>query len=549
MMSMKSSRNRWPWVLVFCVALLPALAGCAAKEKDARQLRAENARKDVQAITQPARGPASQAAIGAAKTAKVQAAQAPAVDFSKPITLDEAIAYALDNNLEALTAAQEKKVQDEIVAGSVMRLLPSLIVDAERSFKDRNVPSFSRSARTGQQSLEPSISSEQLSGTNNVTLSWDLLNLTINIFRWRQGDNRADIAQRRLQRIKQNVALEVTQAYMRASVARELERKAGSLIKKAEERQQVLGKMMSGDLISKNEWLQSRIDMKEIMIRMRAYSDEYNAAKAKLAEQMGLPREKFEIAGYDFSRMPAVEAVDLEQQEQLALNQRPDLYERDLDEKITAKEAMISLTQAFPTLTPYARYTYDYNFFLKQNSWYTTGIRLTWDLLSLPRYLTDANAARKRMEFDRTRRMQLTMAVITQVHLAAVEYHDAAGKLPLAAEVAKEREQLLDLVERQVRDGRFKESVIIDEDQKYLSALQRQLATHADLVIAQARLRNTVGQDWGQAAPAAPAPAQVSAPQPPAKPGPAAEPAASKAKAAPATAEASPGKTPASYRP
>ena len=141
--------------LVFC--------GCQAK-KPPEQLRALNALQDVQ--------------FEKMNSMDDSAAQNPTVskpEINGPLTLDDAIAYALTHNLSAAVAKAEEDVQREVTTAAMMQMLPSLIVNVERSWKSRHIPSRSVNYTTGVESLEPSISSELKTETESVELSWIFL--------------------------------------------------------------------------------------------------------------------------------------------------------------------------------------------------------------------------------------------------------------------------------------------------------------------------------------------------------------------------------------
>jgi len=312
-------------LLVGCIVWLAVLPGCSPKtqqqdiSRKAIEQRAKTAQTDVAAI--------AQRQADKAQDLQRKDAPKPQGTLSRSMTLDEVVSYAINNNLEALAAAQDRLLQDELAMGSMMRMLPQLLVDAERSWKSQYVPSYSRSWSSGQVSLEPSISADLETRTENIGLSWDLVNLATSYFRYRQQDYRADIAGIRLKRVKQNVTLEVTQSYMRAAVAKEMMVKAQELIKRVQDRQVTLDKMKSDDLVSRNEWLINRIDLKEMLIRLRTFQDEFRSAKAKIAEQMGVANAEFDIAGHDFTKAPEKLVIDAGQFEGAAIRQRPELFE------------------------------------------------------------------------------------------------------------------------------------------------------------------------------------------------------------------------------
>ncbi len=487
----------WLVLVVVCAALL---SGCNAAKRQGVPVRVDEAQEDIAIHAEVPSSPAMQA-LQASFTSPQDTATvvslAAAVDFAAPLSLEDCVQYAMLNNLEALVAAQEKRVQEELETGRVFSMLPSLLINAERSQQDPYTPSSSRSFATGTQSLEPSVSQDLFKQTESLTLSWDLLNLATSVLQWRQAAHRTEIVETRLERIKQDIVLEITRAYMRGSVAKDMVDKARMLMERAKERQGYLDKMLAEDLISKNEWLQNRIDTNELLLQMQSYEEEYRLAIVKLCELLG-QRDTFDIAGIDFSSLPQNVEYDMTALENRALLQRPELFEKDLDEMIMSKDKWIALVQMFPTLEPFLTLHHDANSFLLRHKWHTYGIQLSWDLLTIPKFFSDFQAAAKRQDLEQLRRLQVTMAIITQLRLALIEFEDLQAKLPVNNVVQAERGELSDLVQRQIMDGRLEESLLIEVDLKYLLARQRFLMNYSDTIIAQALIANSVGQTWGQ---------------------------------------------------
>ncbi|NDV24537.1 TolC family protein [Desulfovibrio sp. JC022] len=475
------------YVLMAVTLLL--FTGCAPK-KNPEQLRAFNVEGDIKFTS----GNADLLPPTAGKT-KVIALPT----LSGTLSLDDAIAYAMTHNLDAAVSKEEENVQREMETAAMLRMLPSLIANAERSWKSQHVPSKSVNYSTGEESLAPSISSELETSTESVELSWDLLDLAVNVNRWRQAGDRVQMRKLQMQRVKQNLALDVTGAYLRAVVAKEAAKQAETVMKYALERQEIIEKQMEMNHIPKVDGLQSSIDIAELMIRLTRYSDEYKAAKTELARLMGLsPSTPFELKGVDFLAIPGPIRIDSEDLDREALLNRPELFELDLEEKISAKEAEISIMRMFPALTPFARYQHDDNKYLTRHDWFVSGLRLSWDLLSIPQSSADHSSALARSKLIQKRRMNMAMAVLTQLRLATIEYDNYLRQVEQAYELENLREELAREVHLQVENGRLKESTLLNADQLFIVAHRARLTAYARLMTARQRILNSLGRDWDE---------------------------------------------------
>jgi len=150
------------------------------------------------------------------------------------------------------------------------------LIEAERSEKNHDLPSSSKSAQTGQLSLEPSISSDRNTLTNSASLSWDLLNSGGERHSPAPAQGKSQVADQRLRRAKQNAVLEVTQAYMKASVAKDIADKATNSSLKLKIASWCSTSRCKTAISPRAEGLQNEIDVVEMLIRFKSYGDEYS---------------------------------------------------------------------------------------------------------------------------------------------------------------------------------------------------------------------------------------------------------------------------------
>jgi hypothetical protein len=217
----------------------------------------------------------------------------------------------------------------------------------------------------------------------------------------------------------------------------------------------------------------------------------------ELSELLGLkPEDMADIKDMDLSVDPKPKRFDIAALESEALSKRPELFQQDIEQKISQQDADIAFMQMFPSITPYYRYSYDSNKYLSKNDWYVVGVKMSLDLFSIPKLMYDRFTAQQQAELAAKRRMKIALSVLTQVRLSIIEYNETTDRLQLAADLVKERSELLEAVREQVRTGKLRESMLLDEDQRYLSARVQHLTNYAGALISLARLDNSVGRDW-----------------------------------------------------
>lgn len=412
--------------------------------------------------------------------------------------LDEAITHAITNNFDILVLEHEKEIQAEVVQGSLLRMLPSLVLEAERSWKSDHVPSRSKNYATGEESLAPSISSDLDTKKESVGLSWNLLNLALEINRYRQEKTRGGLHEARLERFRQNIALDVIKVYLRAQIAKKSADLAVNLRGKIEERLAILRGQIEKSTVNGIEGIENEINLLILQYRFHSFETNYKNAKSELAKLMGLPPDAdFELEDLDFqSEAPELD-IDLAAFDSEALAARPELMEIDVTRQITREEATGTLVKMFPTLTPFVKYEHNANSFLDRHDWQVTGLKFSWNLLTIPRHMSDRRIAKGKVRKQAANRKAVAAAILTQVRLAAQDYREIDDAIVIVKKIARKRKQLIDAVNRMVRAGQAKEAALLEVEQRYLAAQIDYYSTYAKLRIAVAKINNTLGRNWG----------------------------------------------------
>jgi len=170
------------------------------------------------------------------------------------------------------------------------------------------------------------------------------------------------------------------------------------------------------------ETLTYRKTLLETMRQVEAFRDELRQAKPKLATLMNLPPgQKFELAADSSMEIPAP-PESLEALETLALKLRPELMEARLQERISLYETKKAIARMLPGIDLTVGKYFDDNSFLYYPNWIEGGARITWNLMSLITGPAQYKLAKSQVEVSRMSRLALSMAVLTQVHVAYLDY-------------------------------------------------------------------------------------------------------------------------------
>jgi len=418
--------------------------------------------------------------------------------IEKPITLYEAIARALKYNLD-----QRLKIMEEALARGeleVMRydLLPELTAEAGYNWRNNQPGASSESLISGTESLEPSKSIQRIYYDANLTMSWNILDFGVSYVRAQQQADQVLIMQERRRKVAQNVIQDVRDAYWRAVSAEQLLPEMDDMLVQAEdalEKSKQLETLRLQSPITPLRYQQSLLDM---IRRMWTLREDLSTAKTELAALINvMPGTPFELAD-DADSMatdplpvytPASELV------QLALVQRPELVEENYKHRISELDVRKALLEMLPGLQLNVSPQYQENRFLYNDNWVQAGAGISWNIFNLFSGPKRMKLAEAKGELADMRRMALSMAVMTQVHLAYQRYHLAISN----NQIATEQDSVESRIRKQVIMGqqanREHALDVLRAKTSALVARMRRYIANAEVQNSLGRLYNSIGYD------------------------------------------------------
>ena len=454
-------------LLTLAIASTIALSGCATINVSDRS---QQAASDLQAMFQ---------------------AQEP---ITHPISLDEAIARALKYNLDRRVKLMEEALAVGVKDVTKMSMLPKLTASAGYVTRNNDSGATSQSLLTGEQSLEPSTSQERDRSTSDLSLAWNLLDFGVSYASTQQAKNNIEVAKQRKRKTVQNIIQDVRYAYWRAVAAQELLEPLDALI------HEVQNGLHQSDVLtairSKEGELRYQRSLLEQLNQLSKLREKLVLAYTELAALMNLrPGTAFSLAVKPQMALGPV-SVDMAQLEDRALKQRPELLEEDYklaNSKLEARKAMLRL---LPGVELNIGAHYDSNKYLFNNDWSDTGLRLSWNLLNLFSASAIRHHADQQLALDNVRRQALTLAVLTQVHLAVGRYNAARDSYQIAAQLGDVSEDLSSLYQAGGKGAARKNMLeIIREKAEAFSARMSRHIAYAEMQNALASIYASVGED------------------------------------------------------
>ena len=412
-----------------------------------------------------------------------------------PISFHEATARALKYNLDYRLKLMENALSQSLHDVSTHEMLPRLVAGAGYAWRSNDSGGTSIGIEDRQESLRASTSQERERYLGNLTFSWNALDFGVSYYRAQQKADQVLMAEERRRKVAQNVMQDVRNSYWRALGAQKLLRQVDDLLVRSE---RALGKAREVEK-------QGLMPQAQVLAYQRALLDAVNLltlrrqdlelAKTELAALMSLPPgTSFTLAEEEEIALPAVPG-NVEALEQLALQKRPEIMEEWYRKRVTENDIKAAKLLLWPNLSVDAGPQWDSNRYNYNSHWTDIGVRLSWNILKLTQLPAINRAHEHQNQTDDMRRLSLSMAVLTQVHVGVQRYGLSLAELELAEESLRVDRSLLNYA-RSAAASRFdSELEVIRAEARALLAEYQRYVAYSNAQAAWGRVYNSVGLD------------------------------------------------------
>jgi len=396
---LNTQRHRVPTRALLAVLVTAAFTGCAIQPRaftaDERQASVAADRSAMFAQQEPVQG---------------------------PITLEEAMARAIKYNLDHRLKLMEEAVSQRQLDLSRTELLPKLVASAGYTARDNELASSSRDVVTGRQSLAPSTSTDRERTSGDLGLSWNVLDFGVSYYQAHQQADRTLVAQERRRKVLHLLMQQTRQAYWQAVGAQQLQDKIEPVLLLAKQALDDARKVEVERLRSPLDALTYQRQLLDIVRQLESVRDELGQAKPRLASVMNLePGRPFSVVPGGPLDVPRV-TLPTAQMEETALLLRPELAEAQYNERIGLLETRKALARLLPGVEVNLGGHYDSNSYLVNNQWWDAGLRVSWNLVNVLNAGKIRGLAQAQLDVAKQQRLALNMAVMTQVHVARLDY-------------------------------------------------------------------------------------------------------------------------------
>ncbi len=429
------------------------------------------------------------------RLAEITADQEP---ITRPVTLYEAMARAIRYNLDYKVEMMDEALKSRELKLAKYDLLPQLVVNA--GYVGRNNFSGASSSRllddrvVGDQSLVASTSAERKIYTNDIAMSWDVLDFGLSYVRAKQKSDEVLIASERRRKVVARIIEDVRTAYWRAVSAERLIEKLSLLEDEISDALETSDRAYERRKTPPLSALTYQRELLTIKEEIHDLERELIIAKQQLAALMNVdPGQPFELVLPDRAESRVEFAADPERMIETALQNRPELREISYRQRINDKEATAALLDLLPSLRAYGGFNYDSNDFLFNNHWAGWGVQASKNLVEAFRYPARRKTVKAQDDLLEQRALALTMAVMTQVHVSLTRFEIAKRRVETMENYYNVQDKILKQINAGYSAKRISRQTYIREQMNDIVAEAKYDLALADLQNAFANIHASMG--------------------------------------------------------
>ncbi len=338
---------------------------------------------------------------------------------NKRYTLPECVGIALKHNLDLKVYQLEEAVARESRTAEMLGMLPELNVTDSLTGRN-NIPASS-SRKVGESGLSYGASTSQDEDYNyvNVDLVLSVLDFGLAWFNTQQSNDRTLLREQMTRRATQNLAFDVAKAYFQVAAAQRAITISKDLLEQCRNRYELIDRLGRAREITPFRAFDETRRFVEMEKRLTAYIRTYENACYELRSLLGLyPNANIQVDDSVLDTMPDFKLPEITVMEQIALLQRPELYEVDINKHINVIECRKTILMMFPNVRMFVDFTNNNNSFLYHQSWWEIGIRAAYNLLKLPQHIARYRAYSTQVESQEARLWSQAIGVMAQVRIA-----------------------------------------------------------------------------------------------------------------------------------
>ncbi|MDM8548746.1 TolC family protein [Desulfobacterales bacterium HSG2] len=419
---------------------------------------------------------------------------------TEALTLEDCIRIGLVNNLEMRVANLEGDIANKDTLAERLRMLPGLTIDGRYEYRDKLRKSDVYNWKLDKDQKDYTVGELKDSAKANLSLTWNVLDTVLAYVRSGESKMYEHVLEKRRHRQAQFLALDITEAYWQAAAVEDALDYVHVLEKKLRGVNEDIKTAVQERILDAMSATESQMRLKELELTIRKLQARLSRSRLKLSQLMGL-NQNIEYTLYRppikpvIAALPHTRDLDIDRLEEYALTNRPDLFESDMQVRIQKEEAKRAFWELFPGVNFFAAGHYDKNRLLLSNTWSSVGAGLGWNLLELPSRIAKHQSEKMGINKAEIQRIMLTVGVITQVHIALLDYAIKVDRFRLLEETYILSADLLDMAKLKIQASKLEPLAATQRHLEEMAAKLRRDEAVVDLIVAHKRLCVAVGID------------------------------------------------------
>ena len=352
------------------------------------------------------------------------------------LSLPFCIETALTNNLNMRVYDLKIAVNNEKRTAAALGMLPDVIVTNDLSVRNNEPGASSYSLLSGQESLEPSQSSQKYENRVRVEFLFSFIDFGLAYFNSVQQRDRAIIAEEERRRAAQNLILDISRAYFKVAAAQYAMENTEKMLMIADNTEKLLEEMVKNKKLPLEKIV---IEKKTFLILKKSlmeYKRSYENSCIELRSLMGYyPKNEIKVDTSGMKKLAELKVPDVELLEEIALIERPELYQLDIEQHITAISAKKKIIEMFPNVGVFTDFTNSTNKYLYNQSWWELGVRAAYRLLRVPQQMAEFAAIETEIDQIKAQVTALSVGILSQVRIAHANLVEVKHRYALAEEL------------------------------------------------------------------------------------------------------------------
>jgi outer membrane protein TolC len=425
----------------------------------------------------------------------VKGKQTAAVEaINGPLSLEEAIARAVKYNAERQVRIMEEAMAYGTLDLANFDMLPKFMANAGYRSRDSDLLTNLRAGPNSPITPGSTLSSSRQATTTDLSFTWSLLDFGQSYYAAKQSGDRVMIATERRRKALHNLVQDVRTAYWRVVAAEKLGQSVRDTMQEAEAALKGSEAAESSAMRSPMEPLRFQRQLLENLRMLELVEHELSSARVELATLAALPSGSnftvVEPQAQINTKWLDMNPADMELQ---AVVNNPDMRESLYNARIARDEAKRAMLKMFPGITfSYGNRTTNDEYIVNQR-WNEAGAQISFNLMGILSAPTAKRLADMGISMADQRQVATQMAVISQVHIARLNYANAAKQYMRADKIARVDSRMAEVVNARAKaESQSRQDSVAQQTASILSALRRYQAL-SNAQAAASRLQATLG--------------------------------------------------------